>query len=508
MSEDNEKLGIVISKPNPNFKEFSFQISNINETNVGDFVVIKSVIKKKDTQILGIINQITSQSPYYSDPRVVEQYGKEGFSISDIYPITITYIGTVDIVRVLIDSSFELPFIPPAPGDAVFKASKDIISCYLGIENEGLNIGNLSNFKISIKFNYNKLLNNHIAVIGTTGSGKSYTNGVIVEEVLKKEIPIVIIDPHGEYHSFLALNNTKSNLITTPQAQTLKVKTYSKTKRINFTFNPYEFNPEMFSELLKLSETQEDLLTLALIERTRIKQNHRQIKLIEVDQDDEAQSFDLDEFISLIQRAGEKYGFMAKTVMTLIRKIKKFSLQGLFGKEIDISNIVEKNSLSIVDVSDTYDEVIQRIFAGTIMMKIFEARKKNLIPPLVLIVEESHIFAPQNLETGSKWILRKIAREGRKFGICLILTSQRIIGLDKDCLSQCNIKLTLKTDSRSDIDYIKPYLGYSTNEYLQLLPILPVGTAIISGTIVNSPVLVKIRGRKTKHGGFSPKFVN
>ena len=106
--------------------------------------------------------------------------------------------------------------------------------------------------------------------------------------------------------------------------------------------------------------------------------------------------------------------------------------------------------------------------------------------------------------------MRRIAREGRKFGVGLCITSQRIAGLDKDILSQCGTKIILRIEGNYDLEYLKPYMDHTSTEDLERIPLLPNGIAITSGVATQHPIVTEIRTRRTQHGGtgtrLSPSF--
>ncbi|MHA1209509.1 MAG: ATP-binding protein, partial [Candidatus Freyarchaeota archaeon] len=103
--------------------------------------------------------------------------------------------------------------------------------------------------------------------------------------------------------------------------------------------------------------------------------------------------------------------------------------------------------------------------------------------------------------TYSRRQMRRIAREGRKFGVGLCITSQRIAGLDKDILSQCGTKIILRIEGNYDLEYLKPYMDHTSTEDLERIPLLPNGIAITSGVATQHPIVTEIRTRRTQHGG-------
>ncbi|MBL7056810.1 DUF87 domain-containing protein, partial [Candidatus Woesearchaeota archaeon] len=100
--------------------------------------------------------------------------------------------------------------IPFEPGAEVLEAEDDFIRSIIKLkdENEGAYIGKLDGKDIDVSLDLKKLLTKHCAVLAKSGAGKSYTVGVLVEEILERKIPLLVIDPHGEY-STMRFENEK-----------------------------------------------------------------------------------------------------------------------------------------------------------------------------------------------------------------------------------------------------------------------------------------------------------
>ena len=107
----------------------------------------------------------------------------------------------------------------------------------------------------------------------------------------------------------------------------------------------------------------------------------------------------------------------------------------------------------------------------------------------------------------SKKVFERIAREGRKFGISLIVSSQRPSELSKTVLSQCNTFIVHKLQNPEDQKYIKQVVSSATEDILNQLPVLPQQHAIIFGDAVRSPVQVKLRDVDPKPKSQNPKYI-
>ena len=133
--------------------------------------------------------------------------------------------------------------------------------------------------------------------------------------------------------------------------------------------------------------------------------------------------------------------------------------------------------------------------------KLFSMRRKQEIPPFILVVEEAHQFCPEGVRREgalSKRIIEAIAREGRKFHASLVLISQRPIQLSTTALSQCNTHIIMRIVNPYDLDHIGKSSEGITSDVLKTIPGLRVGEALIVGEAVNHPLLIKVRERKSK----------
>jgi DNA helicase HerA-like ATPase len=122
---------------------------------------------------------------------------------------------------------------------------------------------------------------------------------------------------------------------------------------------------------------------------------------------------------------------------------------------------------------------------------------KTLEPPIVIIIEEAHILASYD-QTIAKRILARMAREGRKFGVFLIIVSQRPAYLDQTIMSQMNVQVFLRIVNPNDLSNISSSAETLKKNYLEIIPNLLPGEAIISG-YTKYPIMVKIKKRDEKY---------
>ena len=120
-----------------------------------------------------------------------------------------------------------------------------------------------------------------------------------------------------------------------------------------------------------------------------------------------------------------------------------------------------------------------------------------IFPTFIVITDEAHNFAPKGVDSPTKHILREIAQEGRKYGVFLVLATQRPTLLDDTITAQLNTKLIFRTVRASDIDTIREETDISTEE-AKRLPYLQTGDVFISSSKLGRTSYVRIRYADTE----------
>jgi len=165
-----------------------------------------------------------------------------------------------------------------------------------------------------------------------------------------------------------------------------------------------------------------------------------------------------------------------------------------------MKNVINQGEISIFNLQDEVSIRKKQIMVDYICNQLFYLRRKNEIPPFLLIIEEAHQFCPEAAHSKalSKYIIETIAREGRKFMACLCLISQRPKKLSTTALSQTNSKLVLNIKNPYDLKHLMDSSEAITKEYAEMISSLGVGEMLLMGNAVNYPIFVDIRERKFK----------
>ncbi len=183
------------------------------------------------------------------------------------------------------------------------------------------------------------------------------------------------------------------------------------------------------------------------------------------------------------------------------------------GSHTDVREMVGNEGASgriaIIDlqgVSHTARQVIVALVCSEILKAAGDAA--NPIRPVFIVFEEGHNFAPAGEMTISKKIIKRIAAEGRKFGVGFAIISQRPSKLDSDVTSQCNTIIAMRIKNPDDQRFIQRTSDYFSAADLAELPSISTGEALICGRAIIAPLIVKIGYKALLHGGESPNVVN
>jgi DNA helicase HerA-like ATPase len=471
-----QEIGTVISSEiTPCTNEFWFVLNGSKEMPLrkNQFVQIQTI----DGLLIARVEEIVKTNRYFSRAESVSEFEKSGKPLVEQFP--------VDRWGYLIAKAFPLGLyvngeqkrvsFPLSPGDKVYLIDEKILFEFLGLDKErGLSIGKIEFHDLGSNLNITKLFQKHCSVLAQTGFGKSHLISVLIEEILDRyegygRPAVIIVDPHGEYAGF----SEDPNYIT-------KTKVFNK--------NNLGIAAGNLSER-QICEFQPFITDVARRELRKLIGKLKEEKTV----------YSLSELITSI----ESSDVQERTKYPLISWLSDLNETRLF-KQIDspsVEDLAKAGQLSVLDLSDYIHLRDKQIIVTYFAKRLFEARRHNRIPPFILIIEESHNFAPEQVERAgaiSKNIIEIIAREGRKFHASLVLVSQRPTQLSTTALSQCNSNIILRVSNPYDLDHIKKSCEGVTDEIIKMMPGLKVGEALVTGEVVNYPLLVKIRERKSK----------
>jgi DNA helicase HerA-like ATPase len=486
-----DSIGIIFGKTES--LSFKFAVSDSTATKRSDYI---KVWHEVDGWTLAQVASITRSSEGFSIEQAVDV--AEGSSrVGDMDQQIIaeaSVIGSRDK-----HGALRVPKSPFSPGDKVFKADEMLIKQTLGLMRGDVYIGLLEGQNIRVNLDANNLVQKHCSILAKTGAGKSYTSGVILEELLEKDVPLLIIDPHGEYGTLKFSNQEKPGMFErygiTPKGYGDRVTIYTPASK---TLNPMA---DLLFRLNGINLGVKDLMQFFSDEHS---QNQTGILFEAVSKlKVEKTKYTIED---IIFEVGQNKSKIKWNVINKLETLKETGI--LSDKATTISDLVQDGRASIIDMKGVNPD-LQALIVAKLCGDLFDARKLNTVPPCMLVLEEAHNFCPEKGFGGtvSSDILRTIASEGRKFGLGLMVVSQRPARVDKNILSQCNTQIIMKVTNPNDLQAISKGLEGISSEVIDDIKRLSPGVAMIVSTYIERPVLVDIRVRKSKHGGASVPVV-
>lgn len=539
---------------NPN--DLKIALEDSFSTKRGEFVKIrhKESHSEAETFVLGRIVSISRNNILYNSNM------GEGLSQLEILPgaqVTgETLFGTIELVGYR-DSAgqIKIPRRPLDPGEKVYGVDYDFLSSFYKFdENTSLHIGNLIGYDkgeniVPVYLDVNKLVTEHLAILAMTGSGKSYTVGRIIERlVAQMNGTVVVFDVHGEYgkafskgelhfnedldhiedtrdkESILRIQESFKKLLEvgggikvyTPQMESFDYKYMNKNKHLALQFDRLDMD-DLSSILPGLTEPQERVLDVAIrywvakySNPPRDIQDLREILAGDLEELRSWQELSPAETKAL---NGRSAAVAASKLSRVINEARSFYTRAI-GEPSDIYDMVgekgdNKGRLVIIDLqglSDDARQIITALISSEIMRAAADKRRQTR--PCFLVYEEGHNFAPAGVACISKKIIKKIASEGRKFGVGFSIISQRPSKLDPDVTSQCNTIITMRLKNPDDQRFMAKTSDMFSKADIDELPSLSTGEALICGRSIPAPLLVKVGTKALIHGGESPEVLN
>lgn len=357
----------------------------------------------------------------------------------------------------------------------------------------------------------NKFFQRHAVIVGGTGSGKSWTVASLLEQAsVLKSINAVVFDLHGEYKPLENLQNTVL----------LKIAGPSDVLTDNVIFLPYWLlsYEEMSAFLLDRSDANAPNQARELFDLIiRFKSE----KLVSEDRNDILENFTVESPIpykidsvleelkqkdqEMVQGArsekqGPLYGKLTRFIQRLESKKTDKRLNFIFSNDEKLQNydwfvmLIKQlmdfgngQGLKIIDFSEVPSDILPLItgLLGRLIFSVQQWMEEEKRQPIALFCDEAHLYLP-NLtnsaidERGLK-NFERIAKEGRKYGIALVVISQRPSDVNKTILSQCGNFIAMRLTNPEDQNVIQKLFPDNLGNFSNSLPILDVGEALIVG---------------------------
>lgn len=458
--------------------------------------------------------------------------------------------------------------VEPASEEEIRKIYEDSLN-----DDEKFKFSSLStNSKIKVPVNGNKFFNKHIAIVGSTGSGKSHTLSTIIQSAVntkKGEFAlnnshIIIFDIHSEYKSafqeanFLDVTNNSLTLpywlLNNEELEEILLDTgerdnYNQSSifRTLVTANKKKYNsthPKIFYDTPIFFDINEVMNAINnLKNETKNSKTSDKYMIVDDSYKLEDGKTTIDSGISLseenrilkyfekeykfhpnksqsVTKGDYADGTLDKFAIRLQSKILDERLNFLFGeasKKISFEGTLKKllgytdeknTNVTVIDLSGVPFEVLS-ITVSLISRILFDYgyyykrlrceknkdEKINNDAPILLVYEEAHKYVPKSdlsKYRSAQKAIERIAKEGRKYGVTLLLASQRPSEISETIFSQCNNFIAMRLTNPNDQSYVKKLLPDTMGTLIDKMPSLKAGEALLIGEAVIMPSIVQI----------------
>ena len=369
----------------------------------------------------------------------------------------------------------------------------------------------------------NKFFQRHAAVLGSTGSGKSWCNANILEKASAlQHANIIVFDMHGEYEKLASGSH--------PIAERFRIAGPGDlaTPSKDALFLPYWLlnREELLSMILDRSDSnapnQASRFTLHIRElKARTLNAEGKTDTLKTFTVDSPIPFLMSDLIACLKDddtrkgmgktgpvKGEWEGKLTRFISRLEAKLDDKTYGFMFQPVAEAQNYTwlsemlckllgyfeDSPGIKIIDFSEVPSDVLP-VVTGTLARLLYNIQfwmEPSMRTPFTLICDEAHLYLPikdeaDAVQKQALYNFERIAKEGRKYGVSILAVSQRPADVSKTILSQCNNFVVLRLTNEKDKGVIKNLLPDSLKSTIEFLPLLDVGEALVVGDAILLP---------------------
>lgn len=530
--DDIEALGKVISVDTSSVIVEVLDIEKLKSLQVNRLVVLQS--SKAEQFLIGLIEKLVRKKIFDDSLENEDNFLEENLC-------KITLIGTFKNKEGLQNNVFRrtLETVPEIDANC-FALEHDKLTNFMQVISQlsdGENSLSLGTYTLDDNakayINGNKLFQRHAFIGGSTGSGKSWTTAKIIEQMAKlNNVNSIIFDLHGEYKPLKDIDNIEYYKIAGPSDIEQNKGLSDNVLHIPYWLLTYEALVSMFVDRSDQNAPNQSMVI------SREIRNVKKEYLEEKEQNDILANFTIDSPIpfsleSLLEKlnainsemvpgaragaekAGDFNGKLSRMISRLENKISDKRMGFLFGggevvMEFDwlnklVGTLIGVNSenskagIKIVDFSEVPSDILPLIVSliARLSFSVQQWTKSKERHPIALLCDEAHLYIPNKSSSSSSdeislSIFERIAKEGRKYGLSLVVISQRPSEVNRTVLSQCSNFIAMRLTNTDDQMVIKKLLPDNLGGFGDILPILDTGEALVVGDASLLPSRIRI----------------
>jgi len=505
---------------------------HLERASIGKLVTLKK--GTADDWLIGIVDRIVRQIVTADTTNI----GDEKDKIGDNDPpppsgnaVTVTLVGMVrwnagEAMHEFTRSLLDMPDI----GQDCFVLKGDSLKAFMGLlvkkgdTEQALEIGKYTlDLDATAYLDGDKFFQRHASLLGSTGSGKSWTVATILERAARlPSANLIVFDLHGEYRKL-----SYADHLRIPGPDDLGTVATPELLYLPYWLMNCEELTAMFVEISEFTAHNQTLVfqDTVFAEKKKILEAEKKTEVLNSFTIDSPVPFDLGIVVAEIRRLNEEmvqgarglkqgsfFGQFSRFLARIAGKLRDRRYGFLFqapdelhsyaafhnvGKQI--LDFTRKNGgIKVVDFSEVPSDVLP-VMLGIVARLIYYLQfwmpdeKRH---PVALVCDEAHIYLPRDKGNPNQQRavdnFEKIAKEGRKYGVSLVIVSQRPSDVSDTILSQCNNVMALRLTNRNDISAVKNMMPESMAWFMEILPHLDNGEALLVGDAVLLPSRIRI----------------
>lgn len=406
---------------------------------------------------------------------------------------------------------------PVLNADVHALASKQLESLFHSFRNENMTLGTLSSRSaLNVYLDPNPLFTRHLAILGQSGAGKSWTVASLMQRAVRAmpKAHIVMLDIHGEYGWHGA-----DGKINSAFPEDIARHVDARELEIPYWLLTYAELIDLFIDRNDPNASVQMAFMRDVLFSLRKKANS-ELKLSQLSVDSPVY-FSLKEMYLHFKKANEQQMDFGKSRGTLFGAFDEFLVrfQSMFNdsrydfllkpkkrkRSTDLESLLRdfvglgepKRQITVIDLSPVPSDVRPMIAAqiGRLAFEFNYWNPKRREFPILLVCEEAHQYLPRDQTTenqGARKAMEKIAKEGRKYGVSLCVVSQRPTDLSSTVLSQCSNFICLRVSNPIDQAYIKGLMPEGQAGLADIMASLRRGEALILGDAAPLPTRMQI----------------
>ncbi|WP_290536526.1 ATP-binding protein [Alcanivorax sp.] len=535
---DEEALGKVASVDTTNVIVEVENVDQLKRLQVNHLSVLQS--SRPGQHLIGIITQVTRK-------RGIEQVVNDGISehASELNLCRIALIGTMldrdgekeNVFRRTLESVPEIDancFSLEGENLTGFMRTLSSVSA----DGNALTLGKYTLDEHAIAYlNGNKFFQRHAFIGGSTGSGKSWTTAKVIEQVSGLSTAnAIVFDLHGEYAPLVG-KGIQHFKVAGPADVEAKRTIDDDVIYLPYWLLSYEALVSMFVDRSDQNAPNQAMIMAREINKAKQKylEENGQKDVLKHFTVDSPVPFDLNVLmgrlneinVEMVPGAGGKpkqgdfFGKLARMISRLENKISDRRLGFMFNGDdglLDFSWLEKfttavlgstdengKAGIKIINFSEVPSDILPLIVSlvARVTFSVQQWTPSELRHPIALLCDEAHLYMPQrnmadSVDDISLDIFERIAKEGRKYGVSLVVISQRPSEVNKTMLSQCSNFVSMRLTNAEDQGVIKRLLPDSLGGFSDILPTLDTGEALVVGDASLLPSRIRIDEPKNK----------